>query len=104
MPVWRSWDYELEPQSSVSQLKKPSLLPEVRTELELHGVDAVKAWLIGLPDTRREYLDRFGNACLRRGEAEDWVKHQTALQAVLLKVGTVSAAAAAVFSLLALLK
>jgi|HubBroStandDraft_6_1064221.scaffolds.fasta_scaffold966350_2 hypothetical protein len=85
-------------------LKSPSLLPEVLAELELHGLDAVQAWLTSLPDTRCEYLGRFGNTCLRRGEAEAWLKNKAARQAALLKVGTVSAIAAAVFSLFALFK
>jgi len=84
--------------------ESPSLLPEVREELELHGVDCARSWLMSHDDTRRDFLDRLGNANVRRAEVEDWLKWNNAQSAYWIKVGTVAAIAAALFSFLTLVK
>jgi hypothetical protein len=84
--------------------KAPPLLPEVSYELELHGVDSVRSWLVVQSDTRREYLGRLGNAVLRYGEAEDWLKWKAEKEMCWIKIGVVAAVAAAIFSLVAVVK
>jgi hypothetical protein len=63
--------------------KKPDIHPEVLAEFELHGVDAVRALLAGSSDgvsgTSRNTLLRIGNAVVRRGEMQDWLKWKAAV-------------------------
>jgi hypothetical protein len=89
-------------------IRKPSLRPEVMQELELHGLDAVRGLLTrstdGFSGTTRQVTIWLGNISVTRGELQDWVKWKAARDACWIKVGVVAAIAAAVFSLLALLK
>lgn len=86
----------------------PGLLPEVVEELELHGVDAMRGLLTSSTDgysgTGRDTLIRFGNVVAKRGEIQDWLKWKAARESWWIKVGTIAAILAAVFSLFALFK
>lgn len=75
-------------------------MPEVAAELDLHGVDAVRAFLIGQGSyggvgTTRDTIYRFGNAAVRRGEVEDWLKWKDARESFWVRIGVIAAIAAA---------
>jgi hypothetical protein len=84
--------------------KRPDLLPEVLREFELYGVDAVREKL----DTffgNRDSLLPFGNATVKRGEMQDWIKWKAEADAYWLaywlKVGVIAAVVAAVAAVVA---
>jgi hypothetical protein len=88
--------------------KQPGLLPEVLAELELHRAEAVRAVLAGSSDgvsgTSRDTLLWIGNATIKRGEIQDWLKWKAGVDAYWIKAGVLAAALAAIFSFFALLK
>ncbi len=88
-------------------LPRPLSLPaEKRAELELHGVDAMRGTLASATDgysgTSRQVQINLGSIVVTRGEIQDWLKWKAAKDASWIKVGTVAAVAAALFSFLAL--
>jgi hypothetical protein len=88
---------------------KPPLLDSNKIhELELHGVDSMRALLAsstdGFSGTGRKTSISLGNVVVERGEIQDWIKWKAAQDACWVKIGVAAAIAAAVFSLLALLK
>lgn len=82
------------------------LTPEKQAELELHGVDAMRGMLTSATDgysgTTRQVQINLGAIVVTRGEIQDWLKWKAARDARWIKVGTIAAIAAALFSLLAL--
>ena len=88
--------------------RPPSILPEVVAELELHGVDAVRGILAASSDghtgSGRNTPIKFGNVVAKRGEIEDWLKWHAATDKCWVKVGVIAAIAAAIFSLIGILK
>ena len=88
--------------------KRPTILPEVLAEFDLHGVDAVRAVLANSSDgssgTSRDTPLRVGNAATKRGEIQDWLKWKSEVEQCWIKVGVIAAAFAAVFSLITVLR
>jgi hypothetical protein len=88
--------------------RTPLLSADKMREFELHGVDALHGLLVRSSDgysgtTRKVEID-LGNMKVSRGEIQDWLKWKAAIEAWWIRVGVVAASAAAIFSLLALLK
>lgn len=81
--------------------RKPNLLPEVQTEFERRGVDSVRSLLDPFRDggTGRDTLYKFGDACVRRGEVEEWLKWKASKEACWIKVGALAAAASLLVAL-----
>jgi|HubBroStandDraft_6_1064221.scaffolds.fasta_scaffold446713_2 hypothetical protein len=88
--------------------ERPSLKLDVLTEFELHGVDSMRAVLAsstnGHSGTGRATVISFGRVSVQRGDIEDWLKWKGAVSDVWIRIGVVAAFAAAVFSLIAILK
>ena len=84
--------------------KRPDLLPDVLLELELHGVDAVRAVLAsssyGALATSRDAPLRIGNANIKRGEMQDWLKWKSEVESYWIRLGVIAAVVAAVFAFL----
>ena len=89
-------------------VKPPPLSDRQRQELELHGVDAMRGLLAsstdGFSGIGRMTPLSLGAITITRGEIQDWLKWHAAQDNCLLKLGTVAAIAAALFSFLALWK
>jgi hypothetical protein len=88
--------------------RKPSLPRDVMKEFDQHGADALRGLLVGSSDgysgTMRTVNIRLGNATVTRGQIEDWLKWKAAKGECWMMVGVVAAAAAAIFSFLALIR
>jgi hypothetical protein len=86
--------------------KPLSLTSDKLAELELHGVDAMRGMLASATDgysgTSRTVVINLGAVAVTRGEIQDWLKWKAARDGCWIKVGTVAAVAAALFSFLAL--
>lgn len=90
--------------------QKPKLLPEVMAEFELHGIDALRSFLAGQGSykgigTERDTAYRYGNAVVKRGEIEDWLKWKddqnsarSRMNVALTAIGVVIAAIAAILA------
>jgi hypothetical protein len=77
-------------------MPKPPLLDSNKIhELELHGVDSVRALLASW----RKNPISLGNVVVACSEIEDWLKWKAAQDARWMKVGVVAAVVAAIFSL-----
>jgi hypothetical protein len=81
--------------------KRPDLLPEVLREFELHGVDTVRGVLLSFSVSDRDTPHRVGNAVVKRGEIQDWLKWKAEVDAYWLKVGVIAAVIAAVAAVIA---
>jgi hypothetical protein len=81
--------------------RKPHLPPRVEAELELRGVDSVRAYLAGQGSfagegTARHTPYRLGRVKTTRGEVEDWLRWKNAADARWVKVAAVAAVVGAV--------
>lgn len=80
--------------------RKPDLLPEVEAKFEWHGVDSVRSLLDPFRGgaTARDTLYTSGNASVRRGAVEDWLKWKVAQQTFWTKLAAWAAVVATLFA------
>jgi hypothetical protein len=87
---------------------KPRLPPEVMKELELRGVDTMRALNANSTDghagTSRKVPINIGNMTVTRDQIEDWLNWKASIEAFWIRTGVIAAIIAALFSLLALFK
>jgi hypothetical protein len=87
---------------------KPPLPPDVMQEFDRHGTDALRGLLVcssdGYSGTTRATTIRLESVTVTRGQIEDWLKWKAAKDKCWMMVGVIAAVAAAIFSLLALIK
>jgi hypothetical protein len=87
---------------------RPHMRPEEVAELEAYGVDGVRALLWSLSDgvsgTGSKTKVTLSKVSITRETMQNWLSWKASKDAMWLKVGTVAAVGAALFSLIALFR